>query len=248
MQNKLKGWIAPNSVTKDPNDKILILDPAGHVGLEEIYKEMREEDTGLRPETLTHVVTLYERIVARFLMNGYYVNTGLFYAVPRFSGIIDGGRWDPAKNNIYVSFLQDKILREEIAKTDVVIQGEKNDVMYILETEDKKTGLKDGSMSPGRNFVVRGAYIKVVGDDSSVGISFRNKADDTIVKVTEDMFATNNPSELIFLVPAELSDGEYELTVTTQYTKNTGVYLKAPRSVSVPVHVGVGGNDRPEIE
>ena len=28
-----------------------ILDPAGHVGLEDIYKEMREEDTGLRPET-----------------------------------------------------------------------------------------------------------------------------------------------------------------------------------------------------
>lgn len=248
MQNKLKGWIAPNSVTKDPNDKILILDPAGHVGLEEICKEMREEDTGLRPETLTHVVTLYERIVARFLMNGYYVNTGLFYAVPRFSGIIEGGRWDPAKNNIYVSFLQDKILREEIAKTDVVIQGEKNDVMYILETEDKKTGLKDGSMSPGRNLVVRGAYIKVVGDDLSVGISFRNKADDTIVKVTEDMFATNNPSELIFLVPTELSNGEYELTVTTQYTKNTGVYLKVPRLVSFPVHVGAGGNDRPEIE
>ena len=32
MQNKLKGWIVPNSVTKDPNDKILILDAAGNVG------------------------------------------------------------------------------------------------------------------------------------------------------------------------------------------------------------------------
>lgn len=48
MQNKLKGWITPNSVTKDPNDKILILDAAGNVGHEQIYKEMREEDTGLR--------------------------------------------------------------------------------------------------------------------------------------------------------------------------------------------------------
>lgn len=92
MQNKLKGWIAPNSVTKDPNDKILILDPAGHVGLEEIYKEMREEDTGLRPETLTHVVTLYERIVARFLMNGYYVNTGLFMQFP--------ASWDLLKRGV----------------------------------------------------------------------------------------------------------------------------------------------------
>lgn len=97
MQNKLKGWIVPNSVTKDPNDKILILDAAGNVGLEQVYKEMREEDTGLRQETLVHVVSLYERIIARFLMNGYNVNTGLFYAVPRFTGLIEGGRWNPEK-------------------------------------------------------------------------------------------------------------------------------------------------------
>ena len=236
MQNKLKGWIVPNSVTKDPNDKILILDAAGNVGLEQVYKEMREEDTGLRQETLVHVVSLYERIIARFLMNGYNVNTGLFYAVPRFTGLIEGGRWNPEKNSIYVSFNQDKVLREEMAKTQVVIQGEKNDVMYILETEDKKTKLKDGSM-------------KVVGDDASVGIVIRNKENDTVTKVTEDMFATNNPSELIFLVPTELTDGEYELTVTTQYTKGTGITLKTPRSVSIPVHVGTGGgSDRPEIE
>lgn len=248
MQNKLKGWIVPNSVTKDPNDKILILDAAGNVGLEQVYKEMREEDTGLRQETIVHVVSLYERIVARFLMNGYNVNTGLFYAVARFVGLIEGGRWNPEKNSIYVSFNQDKVLREEIVKTDVVILGEKNDVIYILETEDKKTQLKDGSMTPGRNFVIRGSYIKVVGDDASVGITLRNKADDVVTKITEDMFATNNPSELIFLIPTELTDGEYELTITTQYTKNTGLLLKTPRSVSIPVHIGSGSSDRPEIE
>lgn len=249
MQNKLKGWIAPNSVTKDPNDKILILDAAGNVGLEQVYNEMLEEDTGLRKETLVHVVSLYERIIARFLMNGYNVNTGLFYAVPRFTGIIEGGRWNPEKNSIYVSFIQDKVLREEIAKTQVVIQGEKNDVMYVLETEDRKTKLKDGSMTPGRNFVVRGSHIKVVGDDASVGVTFRNKENDTITKLTEDMFATNNPSELIFLVPTELADGEYELTITTQYTKNTGLLLKTPRSISIPVHIGSGDDDdRPVIE
>ena len=97
--------------------------------------------------------------------------------------------------------------------------------------------------------MIRGAYLKVVGDDASVGIAIRNKENDTVTKVTEDMFATNNPSELIFLVPTELIDGEYELTVTTQYTKGTGITLKTPRSVSIPVHVGTGGgSDRPEIE
>ena len=46
MLNKLKGWIAPNTVTKDPNDKILILDPAGKIGLDKVYEEMRAEDLG----------------------------------------------------------------------------------------------------------------------------------------------------------------------------------------------------------
>lgn len=41
MQNKLKGWIAPNSVTKDPNDKILILDPAGNSDGESMVRNVR---------------------------------------------------------------------------------------------------------------------------------------------------------------------------------------------------------------
>lgn len=240
--------MTPNSVTKDANDKIFVLEAAGNVGHENIYDEMRSEDTGLRRETMVHVVTLYERIVARFLMNGYNVNTGLFYAVPRLTGLVEGGRWNPEINHIYVSFSQDKVLREEIANTQVVVQGEKADVMYIIETEDRNTGLKDGSMTPGRNFAVRGAYLRVVGEDPAVGITFRDKTKDTVTKLENGMFATNNPSELIFLIPTELTDGEYELTVTTQYTKNTGLLLKAPRSVSCTVHIGNGGEepDRPE--
>ena len=39
MQNKLRGWLTDNSVTSDPNDQILVLDPAGNVGLTEIYAE-----------------------------------------------------------------------------------------------------------------------------------------------------------------------------------------------------------------
>ena len=36
MQNELKVRIASHSVTKDPNDKNLILDATGNVGLEQV--------------------------------------------------------------------------------------------------------------------------------------------------------------------------------------------------------------------
>ena len=250
MQNKLRGWLADNSLTADPKDRILVLDPAGDAGLEEIYKEMLEEDTGLRQETMTHVVTLFQRIVARFLMNGFNVNTGLFHAVPRFTGIIEQGIWNPEKNGIYVSFIQDKMIREEIAKSEVVIKGEKADVMYISGVEDRSNNMTDGSMTPGRNFAIFGAYLRVVGDNETVGITFRNTATDAVVKLGNDMFSTNDPGKLIFIVPSELGNGTYELTITTQYMKGKNALRKTPRVISTSVFVGdgSGGGDRPEIE
>lgn len=250
MQNKLRGWLADNSLTADPKDRILVLDPAGDAGLEEIYKEMKLEDTGLRQETLVHVVTLFQRMVARFLMNGYNVNTGLFHAVPRFTGLIENGVWNPEKNGIYVSFIQDKVIREEIAQTTIDIKGEKADVMYISGVENRSNNMTDGSMTPGRNFAIFGAYLRVVGDNETVGVTFRNIEDDKVVKLGSDMFSTNDPGKIIFIVPIELTDGTYEVTITTQYMKGKNALRKTPRSVSTTLFIGdqSGNGDRPEIE
>ena len=241
--------MAPNSVTSDPNDKIFVLETTGKADIDKIYEEMRAEDTGLRPETIVHVVTLFERVCARLLMNGWQLNTGLFYAVPRLLGLAEDGKWNPENNSIYVAFSQDKVIREEIAKTLISILGSKADVMYIIGTEDRKTGLKDGRMTPGRNFFVRGANLKVLGEDESVGVTLTNTTTKAVVKLDEDMITKNNPSELTLLIPADLADGDYQLTVRTQF--GTGKHLlKEHREVSVDVHVGDGGggSDRPEIE
>lgn len=247
MANTLKAWMAPNTVTSDPNDKILVLETTGKADINKVYEEMLAEDTGLRRETIVHVVTLFERICARLLMNGWQLNTGLFYAVARILGLVEGGRWDPEKNKIYISFNQDKVMREEIAQTVVSILGTKSDVMYIIEVEDRKSGLKDGTLTPGRNFFVRGANLKVTGTDEAVGVSLRNTTSDAVIKLDADMITTNKPSELTLLIPADLPEGDYELTVTTQFAGGNNT-LKVPRSVSHPVHYNTGEDDRPVIE
>lgn len=245
MANTLKGWLTNNTVTADPNDKILVLESTGKADMNKIHEEMLAQDTGLRPETLSHVTTLFNRVCAQLLMNGYTLNTDLFQASPRFTGIVESGKWNPKKNNIYVSFTQDKVLREEIAKTSVHILGEKNDVMYILEVEDCKTGLKDGTATAGRNLIIRGAYLKITGTDATIGITLRNLKDNTVVKLDNDMIAHNNPSELTLLMPANTADGNYELTLCTQYSNQR--LLKTPRSVSVNITFGqVSDGDKPE--
>ena len=169
------------------------------------------------------------------MLSGYKVNVGMFYAVAKFLGVLEGCKWNSEKNSIYVSFTQGRDLHKAIAETSVEILGEKADVMYIIETEDRKTGRKDGSATAGRNLFVRGAMLKVVGDDPSVGVTLTN-VDGTETKLEDDLITTNKPSELTLLIPAELTAGEYTLTVTTQY--NSGALLKTPRSVSTQIWIG----------
>lgn len=237
MKKVLKGWLADNTVTTDnKTDKILLLESAGSVNLDGILEEMLKQDTGLRPETLRHSIDLYNRVLMDLILNGYSVNTGLFRAVAQLTGVIEGGVWNKEKNSIYVSFTQDKALREAIQETAVNILGEKANVMYILETEDKKTGRKDGSATAGRNFFVRGAMLKVVGEDESVGITLTSAAK-VVTKLDDDMITINNPSSLTLLLPSDLAEGEYILTVTTQFA-SSGHLLKEPRSVSTQIWIG----------
>ena len=129
------------------------------------------------------------------------------------------------------------------------ILGEKSNIMYILETEDRKTGLKDGSATAGHNFFVRGAMLKVVGDHESVGVTLTDSKGAT-TKLTDDQITINNPSSLTLLLPADLAEGEYTLTVTTQYSNS--YTLKVPRSISTPIWIGGkpadggGGSESPD--
>ena len=249
MNHTLKAWLADNSVTADnKEDKILQLESAGNITLDDVLDEMKKEHTGLRLETITHVVNLYHRVLTDLVLSGYEINTGLFYMTPEFRGVVEGGAWNPEKNSIYVSIVQGKTLREAIAQTSVNILGEKQGVMYIAGGEDAATRATDRTATPGRNYILTGRLLKVAGSDPSVGIKLTD-ADGTETRLADDMLAVNNPSKLVILLPATLADGEYTLTVTTQYS-GTSTLLKTPRSVSCTITVGTapstpgtGGSD-----
>ena len=229
MKNVLKIWLVDNTVTVDnKDDKIGQLESSGNLSLQDILDEMHKEDTGLRPETIEHVVKLYNRVVSDLILSGYSVNTGLYHAVAQLRGVIDGGKWNPEKNSVYVSFTQDKELRETIAQTSISILGERQSVMYVA-------GFSPATATAGRPFTVNGRMLKIAGTDSSVGITITDSKEQT-TPVDLNMLAVNNPSQLTVIVPAGLADGEYTLTVTTQYAGST--LLKTPRTAIATFYVG----------
>ena len=250
MPNVIKAWLADNTVTTDDKkDKIFLVETGQTYEFDDVINEMHNEETGLRIETISHVVKLFIRVVIRLLLNGNKVNVNLFYAVAKLRGVAEKGQWNPLKNSIYVLLTQGAELRKAIEETKVEILGEKSNVMYILEVEDRDTGMTDGTITPGRNAFIRGASLKVVGDDPSVGITLTPVGGGSETKLNEKDITINSPTEMVIIVPAGLEDGTYTLTITTQYSRSSTL-LKEPRSVSTTVYVGSasggGGDDEEE--
>ena len=250
MPNVIKAWLADNTVTTDDKkDKIFLVETGQTYEFDDVINEMHNEETGLRIETISHVVKLFIRVVIRLLLNGNKVNVNLFYAVAKLRGVAEKGQWNPLKNSIYVLLTQGAELRKAIEETKVEILGEKSNVMYILEVEDRDTGMTDGTITPGRNAFIRGASLKVVGDDPSVGITLTPVGGGSETKLNEKDITINSPTEMVIIVPTGLEDGTYTLTITTQYSRSSTL-LKEPRSVSTTVYVGSasggGGDDEEE--
>lgn len=245
IKYQINGQLADNTVTVDnKEDMILVPVSIGSADEARIIAEMKAEDSGLREETIQHVFDLEKRIIKRLLMSGYLVNTGLYHASVSFRGIIENSQWNPQKNSIVVNFNVGADLREAIKQTTVGIIGEKGSAMYIGGVRDASTRAQDASATAGRAFTLTGGKLKVMGTDAAVGITLTSQSG-TVTPITEDLYVTNDPSKLTFIIPAGLADGTYELKVTTQFNGSSRL-LKAPRSVVKIIYIGKapeGGGD-----
>ncbi|HIZ02044.1 MAG TPA: DUF4469 domain-containing protein [Candidatus Bacteroides merdipullorum] len=238
-KNILKAWLVDNTVTSDDKtDKIFQLESTRTADLTYIIDRMVAKNPGVLRTTMEMIVKLHNEVVAEEVLNGVSVNTGLFRAVAQFRGTAVNDAWDPKKDSVYVSFTQGKTLRESIQDTTVEVLGDRPAKFYIGSTSDVATKATDYSATAGRNLTLYGKNILPAGDDPSVGITLTNTETQAVTRLTEDMIAVAEPSRLVILIPSDLDDGEYTLTVTTQYKGSSNDFLKTPRSTSQTIYIG----------
>jgi hypothetical protein len=97
----------------------------------------------------------------------------------------------------------------------------------ITQVVDVKSGSVNDLLTPNRNLRIAGQKIKIAGDHAANGIYFVNQATGEHTRVDDSDVVTNNPSELIVVIPP-LAAGTYLLEATTQYTVSK--LLKEPRT------------------
>jgi hypothetical protein len=232
MKKVLKAWLRKNQLTADPNDYMASADVIDSIDLSAIVDELVKEGMEIKRETVVDIISRYNRKAAELVVSGYNVNTGLVYMRPVIKGAFYEKVWNPETNPVYVAINQGMDLRNAIAETTVEILGIQSDPLEIISLTDSTTGKTDGTLTKGRNAELKGSYLKIVGENADCGVSFTNTATKEVTKLDMADIVINEPSRLLILVPATLAAGEYELSVTTQYSGGNNV-LKQPRTVQV---------------
>ncbi|MFC3159200.1 DUF4469 domain-containing protein [Chryseobacterium arachidis] len=98
----------------------------------------------------------------------------------------------------------------------------------ILQVADVKSGTVNDILTPGRNLKISGSRLKISGDSPANGIYFIETATQERIPVDSGDIVTNNPSELIIVIP-DLPAGNYTVEVTTQFS-GSSVHLKESRT------------------
>lgn len=230
--HKVKAYLYENQLTDDPNDFIARVSSERSLNVEDICKSaVTRGGADISAEAMRHGVELFQKEMAYLLSDGYSVNTGYFTAATLIKGTFNSPRetFSPDKHSVLFKFNQGEAMRKELSNIEVQVMGVAESSLRIAQVTDIKSDTVNELLTPERNLKISGYKIKLAGDNTSVGVYFRNMDTNTSTKVDASDIVMNNPSELIVVVPA-LQPGTYQLEILTQFT--VGALLKEPRSTT----------------
>ena len=230
--HKIKAYLYENLLTEDPNDYVARVSSERTLGITEICNSaVSRGGADISAASMEHGINLFFKEMGYQLCDGYSVNTGYFTATTLIKGVFNSPTetFNTDKHSIVFQFNQGDTLRKEIPNIEVDILGVADTSITITQVTDVKTGTVNDKLTPNRNLKIKGYKLKLAGDNTAVGVYFINQTTGERTKVDADEIVSNNPSELMIIVPA-LAAGSYTLEVTSQYA--VGSTTKEPRTAT----------------
>nr|VFK22415.1 MAG: DNA-binding domain-containing protein [Candidatus Kentron sp. MB]VFK28771.1 MAG: DNA-binding domain-containing protein [Candidatus Kentron sp. MB]VFK74088.1 MAG: DNA-binding domain-containing protein [Candidatus Kentron sp. MB] len=166
-----------------------------------------------------------------FLLEGNRVNLGgLCELYPRISGVFQGvtDHFDPARHRVDVGASPGSRVRNTVREEARVEKVETiKPTPAPLEYEDLGSGEVDSVLTPGNIGTLNGHRLKFDPASRDEGIFLLpGQSDGKAIKIA--LVQKNKPSQLIFLVPADLPKGNYRIEVRARI--EGGKELRAGRA------------------
>ncbi|MDR1096628.1 MAG: DUF4469 domain-containing protein [Tannerella sp.] len=228
--HQISAWLYKNLLTPDPDDYLIRPVSARTLNAKEICESASTRGGADIPApAMEHAVNLFLTEMGYLLCDGFSVNTGWFTAGPQIKGVANSPKeqYSKEKHTLLFEFHQGALLRKELGNVTVEILGVADTDAVITQVVDVKSGSVNDLLTPNRNLRIAGYKIKIAGNHAANGIYFVNQATEERTRVDDSDVVTNNPSELIVVIPP-LAAGTYLLEATTQYS--VGKLLNEPRT------------------
>jgi hypothetical protein len=227
----MRGWLYDNPLTPDPNDFTIRIATEKALDVHDVSKSATSRGgANMTPETMTNAVELWFKEMAFRACDGFPINTRWFTVQPNVKGVANSPneKFNPAKHTLSFDFRQGSLMRKELQGVEVQILGVASSGLSIAQVTDIRTGSVNDLLTPGRNLRISGTRLRIAGENPENGVWFINLETQERTKVEEQDIATNNPSELMIIIPA-LTEGTYQLAVTTQLSSGgANQLLKEP--------------------
>ena len=218
--------------------------------IEGVANAIAAERTEYRPETIVNISNLVDEKIRQLVCQGNTVVTGSALYSPSITGLLIGttGAINPEINKCIVNVAPSAAMRAEVAKVTPEFSGNVKNLggARISLVKDVTTGLTDGTITPGGMLDITGSKIKCINaDGTGTGTLKLIKESTQAVAATITTFGINDPSRLMFTLPASLENGSYSLVLETWYS-NSAILLKEPRTLVYPFTLMVGDGEKPE--
>lgn len=228
-QHSVKAYLHENPLTDSSKDYVARVSSENSLNVVDICKSaVARGGATISAEAIQHGAEVFFKEMGYLLGDGYSVNTGFFSARAHIKGVFNSPKepFSPDKHAVLFQFNQGELLRKTLPNIKVEILGVAETGCEIMQVIDVKTGSVNDLITPNRNIKIKGNKIKVAGDNELVGIYFIHQTTGVSTAVHVSDVVTNNPSEVIVVVP-ELAKGVYALEIRTQYSGSN--LTKEPR-------------------
>ncbi len=220
------------SITERTDDRFGKVMISRSIDEDDLINIAKNRHTDLTPATLRASMELLKGLAIECILRGDSVKFGMAFFSLDVKGVFlgDNASWDSTEHKLIVRTTPTSDLRQAVNSASVKIHGMASVGTFINSVTDVASGEVNTMLTLGGGVNVTGSKIKIAGEHPDNGLYLVNMADEaSLVLISMNSILINDPSNISFIMPAELPPGDYKLKIITQFTTSNKT-LKEPRT------------------
>jgi hypothetical protein len=206
-------YLRPNKLGRDGKTFMANVISRGTMTEEDVIKQILYRGSTVTRADIISVLCDYHDCIEYYLQNGYNVKTPLANFSSSIRGIFkdNSDYYQNRRHKIYpVLNPGRRLLRFYRERMTAHIVRPNTNIPEISEFIDLNSGFRNSLVTAGGMGKINGRRLKIDSDSEYAGIFFIDQQRRT-TKV--QVIGTNAPSQLLFIIPANLEEGDYTLEV-----------------------------------